>query len=385
MLERHYTLPQADLAGRLSSDQPAIRVTHLAKSYGQTRILRDVDFELEKGKIYSIIGPSGCGKSTLLKIMIGAQKPSAGGVEIDGIDMWHNRDSERNRARRKFGVLFQSGALLNNLTCAENVALPLRQHTDLPESTIRMLVRMKLELVGMGHAMDRKPGELSGGMIKRCALARAIALDPAIVFFDEPSAGIDPVMIAVLDRLVLDLTQKLGITSVVITHEMPSAFRISDEMLMLFGGRIHFRGTPEELRDSPDPAVRQFIHGQADGPISQTQDRSTIARRILGIDDERMKDSAHLRKTRLLTRSELAEVAKESEASRRFRKGHDAVMGHTMELRRTAKLSTGSDRQPGVAQRGDRATRILPATEPESAESTTSRVTKLETPAEQDE
>ncbi len=284
MSEEELFLPEAKAAGRLANEGPAVEVQELAKSYVPgIPVLKNVSFKLERGRVYSIIGPSGCGKSTLLKCMIGAEKPSHGKVFIDGIDLWEEGDKGLSKARRKIGVLFQSGALINHLTCAENVALPLKQHTDLPESTIDMMVRMKLELVGMAEAAERRPVELSGGMKKRCALARAIALDPAIVFFDEPSAGIDPVMIAVLDRLVLDLTKKLGITSVVITHEMPSAFRISDEMLMLWQGRVRLQGKAQDFRESDDPVIRQFIHGSEDGPISKARSRKAISARILEI------------------------------------------------------------------------------------------------------
>ena len=210
MTRQNIELPHADGASRLSSAGPPVRVEHVSQRFGNVEVLKDVSFELERGKIYSIMGPSGCGKSTLLKIMIAADPPTSGKVFLDGIDMWNAEERQLAQARKKFGVLFQSSALLNGLTCGDNVALPLRKHTDLPDSTIEIMVKMKLELVGMGHAIDRKPPDISGGMKKRCAMARAIALDPAIVFYDEPSAGIDPVMIAVLDRLVLDLSEKLG-------------------------------------------------------------------------------------------------------------------------------------------------------------------------------
>ncbi len=251
------------------------------------------------------------------------------------------------KARRKFGVLFQSSALLNGMTCGDNVALPLRQHTDLPDSTIDIMVRMKLELVGMGHAINRFPTELSGGMKKRCALARAIALDPAIVFYDEPSAGIDAVMIAVLDRLILDLSEKLGITSVVITHEIPSAFRISDEILLLWGGRVHFRGTPEDMQRSDDPVVRQFIRGDADGPISSMGQRRTISAHILGISEDELRE-----RTRMIEQDARREVQRTA----RFQRAQSDVFALQDDTRakRTAKIK--KDQFPALDEPEERPT-----------------------------
>ncbi|MCC7508972.1 MAG: ABC transporter ATP-binding protein [Planctomycetes bacterium] len=257
-------------------------VRNLTKTYDDNVVLNDLTFNLERGKVYVVMGPSGCGKSTLLRQLIGAESPDAGQVTIGGVDM-HSPDRKvRDEARRKFGVLFQSAALLNGLTVAENVALPIQRHTDLPQSTIDLMVRLKLELVGMGAASDKYPYEISGGMKKRAGLARAIALDPAIVFYDEPSAGLDPVMIGVIDKLIMDLTNKLGITSVVITHEMPSIFRIADEVLMLYNGRFVFRGTPEQLRRSSDPLVRQFLNGDPEGPINAPRQLAELSDRLLG-------------------------------------------------------------------------------------------------------
>lgn len=346
--DRELTMPSADRAGRLSSAGAAVEVSSLAHGYGSNLVLRDVNFSLARGKVYCIMGPSGCGKSTLLRCMIGAEQPASGRILIDGIDVTSGRRDDLARARRKFGVLFQNSALLNDLTCAENVALPLRQHTSLSESTIRMMVRLKLELVGMGEAAERKPPALSGGMKKRCALARAIALDPGIVFYDEPSAGIDPVMIAVLDRLILDLTEKLGITSVIITHEMPSAFRVSDEMLMLWNGVVHFRGTPKEVRLCPDPAVRQFIHGESEGPISKSRSRLAISARVLGIPEAELESEARSRMTRMLALREAAERRADS----RFLTAERMIMtSHTdTRSRRTARVTEEAARTPSGRQ-----------------------------------
>ena len=275
-------LPEARKQTQLRTDGAAIIVRGLDKSYDDNHVLNNLSFEFERGKVYVIMGPSGCGKSTLLRHMIAAETPDAGEVMIDGIDIHSHSRRVRDEARRKFGVLFQSSALLNGLTVAENVALPIQRHTDLPQSTIDLMVKLKLELVGMGGALDKYPYEISGGMKKRAGLARAIALDPAIVFYDEPSAGLDPVMIGVIDKLIKDLTTKLGITAVVITHEMPSIFRIADEVLMLFNGKIVFRGTPDELRSSSDPLVRQFLKGDPEGPINAPRQLSELSERLIG-------------------------------------------------------------------------------------------------------
>lgn len=248
-----------------------LKVTHLYKSFGEGDqkmvILDDFNAEFERGKITSIIGGSGSGKSTVLKHLIGTYKPDSGNIYIDGEDTTKLSKEEMNPVRKKFGIMFQSGALFNSLTVEDNVALPLREHTALNESTIQIMVKMKLEMVGLRGAEHLKPAQLSGGMIKRIALARAIALDPKIVFYDEPSAGLDPISIGVIDKLIMDLSKKMGITSVVVTHEIPSAMRISDKIIMLFKGKIIAAGSPEEVRNSDDPRVIQFINGQPDGPI----------------------------------------------------------------------------------------------------------------------
>ncbi|MCH8158093.1 MAG: ABC transporter ATP-binding protein, partial [Nitrospinae bacterium] len=249
-----------------------IRVNHLYKTFGEGDqkivVLDDFNAHFAKGKITAIIGGSGSGKSTVLKHLIGVYKPDSGEVILDGEDITQLDAAGMNRVRKKFGVMFQSGALFNSLTVEDNVALALREHTDLNESTIRIMVKMKLEMVGLRGAEHLKPAQLSGGMIKRIALARAIALDPKTVCYDEPSAGLDPISIGVIDRLIIDLSKKMGITSVVVTHEIPSAMRISDRIIMLFKGKIIASGSPDEIRNSDDPRVIQFIQGKPDGPIT---------------------------------------------------------------------------------------------------------------------
>ena len=206
--------------------------------------------------------------------MIGNVRCDGGDIFVAGMNGGGEKNlssmtpAERDDYRRSIGVLFQSGALFNSMTVADNVALPLREHTDLPEETIEIMVKIKLELVGLRQHAEKMPAELSGGMKKRAGLARAIALDPKILFYDEPSAGLDPVTSAEIDQLILDLNHKLGVTSVVVTHEMDSAFRIADRMVLLDRGKFIVSGTPEEMRDSSDPLVKQFVHGLTEGPLT---------------------------------------------------------------------------------------------------------------------
>ena len=246
---------------------PMIVVENLRRSYRGREVLKGVSFQVERGKIGVVMGPSGCGKSTLLRCLIGADRPDSGEIWLDGQNITDLSEAELDAVRLKFGMLFQGSALLNSMTVGQNVSLPIRQHTSLPSETIEIMVKMKLELVGLRDAEDLLPAEISGGMKKRVGLARAIALDPRIIFCDEPSAGLDPVMVAVIDHLVMDLRDKLHTTSLVVTHEMTSAFRIADHMVMLHEGVAVAEGPPAELRESKNPVVRQFIHGEADGPI----------------------------------------------------------------------------------------------------------------------
>lgn len=260
---------------------PVIVVRDLRKSYRGRTVLDGVSFEVESGRIGVVMGPSGCGKSTLLRCIIGAEKPDGGEVLLDGEDITKLDEDDLNRVRLKFGMLFQGSALLNSMTVGDNVALPIRQHTNLPRETISIMVKLKLEMVGLRDAEQLLPAEISGGMKKRVGLARAIALDPKIVFYDEPSAGLDPVMVAVIDALVTDLRDKIRVTSLVVTHEMASAFRIADQMVMLHQGKVLASGTPEEVRSSTNPLLQQFIHGDADGPIPLRMAGSDYEKAIL--------------------------------------------------------------------------------------------------------
>jgi phospholipid/cholesterol/gamma-HCH transport system ATP-binding protein len=215
-----------------------------------------------------ILGGSGSGKSTLLRLMIGGLRYDGGDIVGWDKSLGKMSDAELAEYRKSVGVLFQSGALYNSMTVAENVALPLREHTDLPDETIDIIVTIKLQQVGLREHADKMPSQLSGGMKKRAGLARAMALDPKILFYDEPSAGLDPVTSAQIDQLIIDLNKKLGVTSVVVTHEMDSAFRIADRMVLLNRGKFIVSGTPEELKNSTDPLVRQFIYGLTEGPLT---------------------------------------------------------------------------------------------------------------------
>ena len=250
----------------------AIQVRGVTKVFGTRTVLDAINLEVRHGETLVILGGSGSGKSTLLRLMIGNERPDGGDILVANGDREKNlrgmAASDLDDYRRTIGVLFQSGALFNSMNVFENVALPLREHTDLVEETIQIMVKIKLELVGLREHSDKMPSELSGGMKKRAGLARAIALDPKILFYDEPSAGLDPVTSAEIDQLILDLNRKLGVTSVVVTHEMDSAFRIADRMVLLDRGKFIVSGTPDEMRRSTDPLVRQFVHGLTEGPLT---------------------------------------------------------------------------------------------------------------------
>lgn len=239
--------------------EKAIDVIGLTTHYGEREILTNISFSIQKGYITVILGGSGCGKSTLLKHLIGLLKPTRGNIIIHGKDITIVDEMELNEIRRKIGISFQGAALLNSLTIADNVALPIREHTRLEESTIQIMVRMKLDLVGLSGFEKFYPSQLSGGMKKRAGIARAIALDPEFLFFDEPSAGLDPVTAAGIDELILKLRDVFKMTIVVVTHELPSVFTIADYVIMLDKGKIVFSGTTDELRASDNQRIRMFL------------------------------------------------------------------------------------------------------------------------------
>ena len=241
-------------------------------AYGSFVVMRDLDFSIPPGEVFIIMGGSGCGKSTLMRHMIGLMAPAKGQVLYDGVSFWDSDPEERTRMMRRFGVLYQSGALWSSMTLAENVALPLQQYTDLTAESIRELVSLKLALVGLAGFEDYFPSEISGGMRKRAGLARAMALDPDVLFFDEPSAGLDPISARLLDDLILELRDSLGTTIVVVTHELASIFAIADNSVFLdVDTKTQIAlGNPRTLRaESPDPKVRKFLtrgeSGNTDG------------------------------------------------------------------------------------------------------------------------
>src|SRR5919108_4424896 len=242
--------------------EPVIEVNRLLRRFGDRAVINDISFNIERGETLVIMGGSGCGKSTLLRHVIGSMKPTSGSVKIFGQEITGMNEREIANVRRRFGMLFQSGALLASLTVGENVALPLQQHTDKSADEIEEIVEQKLQMAGLSGFEDLKPAEISGGMKKRVGLARALALDPELLFSDEPTSGLDPIMTAVVDELTLNLTKGSHMTAVVVSHDMTSAFRIATRMIMLGRGSIVAEGTPDEIRSSSNPEVQQFIHGR---------------------------------------------------------------------------------------------------------------------------
>jgi phospholipid/cholesterol/gamma-HCH transport system ATP-binding protein len=244
-----------------------IEIRGLVKTLGGKRVLNGVDLDVPSGETVVVIGRSGCGKSVLLKHVIGLMKPDSGSIQVDGEEIVGMNEADLMRARRRFGMLFQSAALFDSMTVGENVAIGLREHTRMSEAEISARVAECLGLVGLKGVENLKPASLSGGMRKRVGLARAIAMQPQFVLYDEPTTGLDPIMGDVINGLIRSLQRQLGVTSIVVTHDMKSAYKVGDHLAMLNDGRIVFVGTAEETRSTHDPLVRQFIEGSSVGPI----------------------------------------------------------------------------------------------------------------------
>jgi phospholipid/cholesterol/gamma-HCH transport system ATP-binding protein len=248
--------------------EPVLSLRNLRVSYGEREILHGISFGVMRGETLVILGGSGSGKSTLLRTLVGLEKPSAGEIWIKGRDLAKTSTAEMDEIRTKIGMSFQGGALFGSMTVGENVALPLREHTRLEDSTIEIILRLKLQQVGLEGFEYYTPAQLSGGMKKRAAVARALAMDPEILFFDEPSAGLDPIIAAGIDELILELKRAFHMTIIVVTHELASAFLIADRMLLIDKGNIVALGTTEEMRSSTQPRVRQFLDRIAEPEVS---------------------------------------------------------------------------------------------------------------------
>jgi len=244
-----------------------IALRKVSKAFDHQVVLDNLDLDVPSGKITAIIGPSGGGKSVLLKHMIGLLKPDSGQILVDGENIVPMGRGELNRVRERFGVLFQNAALFDSMTVFENVAFPLEEKTRLSRQEIRDRVHLALEHVGLRSVDEKYPDQISGGMKKRVGLARALLLNPAIILFDEPTTGLDPIICNAMHRLILDTHAQFGFTAVIVTHEVPAIFEVCDYVAMLYRGKILFHGTPEEIRASEDPAVRQFIQGELEGPL----------------------------------------------------------------------------------------------------------------------
>jgi phospholipid/cholesterol/gamma-HCH transport system ATP-binding protein len=252
--------------------QPMISVHNLRVSYGEREILHGISFDVQRGETLVILGGSGSGKSTLLRTLVGLEKPTSGEIWIKGKNIATISPEEMDEIRKKMGMSFQGSALFGSMTVGENVALPLREHTKLEESTIEIMVRLKLEQVGLEGFEYYMPSELSGGMKKRAAVARAMVMDPEILFFDEPSAGLDPIIAAGIDQLILELKQAFKMTIIVVTHELASAYLIADRMVLIDKGNVVALGTVAEMRASTQPRVRQFLDRVAEPEVARELD-----------------------------------------------------------------------------------------------------------------
>ena len=253
---------------RVATNSAFITFDDVVFGYGNGRLILDgVSFSIPRGKVTALMGASGGGKTTVLRVIAGQVTPQRGKVLFDGIPVNSHDQTSLYALRRRMGILFQHGALFGDLTVFENVAFPLREQTDLPDALVRDIVLMKLGAVGLRGAHDLKPSEISGGMARRVALARAIALDPDVVMYDEPFAGLDPISLGTAARLIRDLNDALGLTSIIVSHDLVETFRIADQVVVLANGKIAAQGTPQQVKESTDPLVHQFVNALPDGPV----------------------------------------------------------------------------------------------------------------------
>lgn len=268
----------------MTENKPLIKIRNVHFSRGSKLIFDGIDMDIQRGKITVIMGPSGTGKTTLLKIIGGQLRPSSGSVEVDGENVHKLTHRQLYQLRKRMGMLFQSGALLTDISVFENVAFPLREHTDLPEPMIRHLVLMKLQAVGLRGARDLMPSELSGGMARRVALARAIALDPMMIMYDEPFTGQDPISMGILVKLIKLLNDALDLTSIVVSHDVREACAIADYIYLVSGGKVIEHGSPEQLANSDSEWSQQFMQGLADGPVPFHYAAKDYAKDLLGVE-----------------------------------------------------------------------------------------------------
>ncbi len=259
-----------------------ISIENLQVGYASNPVLHGVNMEIPRGKVIAIMGGSGCGKTTLLRCIGGQLKPTGGSVKVAGQAVHQLDEAGLYALRRKMGMLFQFGALFTDVSVFENVAFPMREHTDLPESMIRDLVYLKLEAVGLRGAAHKMPGELSGGMARRVALARAVALDPMLIMYDEPFTGLDPISLGIVGQLIRKLNDALGATSLMVTHDIHESLAIVDYIYFVSAGKIVAEGTPDQIRASNDPFVHQFVHAEVDGPVPFHVPAPSLAEAFLG-------------------------------------------------------------------------------------------------------
>lgn len=262
---------------------PLVSLRNVRFAYGEREVLRGIDLTVHRGQVVAIMGGSGCGKTTLLRLIGGQLRASAGAVEVEGREVSRMRRSELYALRRRMGMLFQFGALFTDMSVFDNVAFPLREHTGLPPGLIHDLVQMKLQAVGLRGAQALMPAELSGGMARRVALARTVALDPMLIMYDEPFAGLDPISLGVIGQLIRRLNDALGASSIMVTHDVHESLQIVDYIYFVSEGRIVAQGTPDEIRASSDPFVHQFVHAEADGPVAFHYPAAPIASLLQGV------------------------------------------------------------------------------------------------------